>query len=113
MSKRTKAPKAATPAPVAAPVAAPAPATTKAATPANTQAIVLGKRYNPREGTKHNTVATWAAIVAHLQENGGTASYATLRGIAAANGDAPFMGYALGRKWLKYAEATTAEAPAK
>jgi hypothetical protein len=54
----------------------------------------LGKPYNPKANTLHGNggcAGTWAAVQAALQA--GPCTYAQLREIAVANGDAGFVAY--------------------
>ena len=77
----------------------------QAATPAQAtaqatpQLLTLGKPYNPKANTKNGQggcAGTWAAVVAHLNAHG-PSTLATLKAIAVANGDPPFIGYCMGQ----------------
>jgi hypothetical protein len=86
-----------------------APATTQAAGPSTTnnllqQVYTLGKPYNVRPNTAQNNAASWQAITAALQANGGTATRAQLLAAMQPLNHAPMVGYAIRRGWLAPAQ---------
>jgi hypothetical protein len=85
-----------------------APAATQAAAqptnPLLQQVFTLGKPYNVRPNTAQNNAASWAAITAALQANGGKATRAELLAAMQPLNHAPMVGYAIRRGWLAPAQ---------